>query len=123
MTRPDDEIEQIKREVDLVALIQESGVVLGRVGVELMGRCLWHGEGDTTPSLAVNTNKTVPVWRCFSCGAGGTCIDWVMKRDGVSFRHAKELLAARLVGQTPSAGKERRHILPSPITVDADATR
>ena len=117
--RDDDELERIKRDVDLVALIQESGVELKRVGVELMGRCLWHGP-DTTPSLSVNTSKTVPLWRCFGCGIGGTCIDWVMKRDGVSFRHAKELLAARLVGQTPNAGRERRCTLPAPISLDAD---
>lgn len=119
MRTHDDELERIKREVDLVALIQESGIVLGRVGIELMGRCLWHGP-DTTPSLSVNTNKTVPLWRCFGCGVGGTCIDWVMKRDGISFRHAKELLAARIAGQAPGAGGSRLDTLPSPLTLDAD---
>jgi len=117
MTRPDDEIERIKREVDLISLIEESGVALRQVGREHVGRCLWHGP-DANPSLSANRDKGT--WRCFACRIGGTCFDWVMKRDGISFRRAKELLAARLVGQAPAAGRERRCTLPSPITLDAD---
>ncbi|MHB8303999.1 MAG: CHC2 zinc finger domain-containing protein [Acidobacteriaceae bacterium] len=33
------------------------------------------------------------LWHCLgACNAGGTVIDWVMKAQGVSFRHAVELL-------------------------------
>ena len=32
------------------------------------------------------------LWHCFSCQLGGGPIDWVMKAEGVSFRHAVELL-------------------------------
>ena len=32
------------------------------------------------------------LWHCFGCGAAGGPIDWVMKKTGVSFRHAVELL-------------------------------
>lgn len=94
MTRfPDDQIDRIKLEVDLVRLVQDSGVELKRVGHELLGRCLFHSP-DTTPSLSVNPEKGV--WRCFACGVGGSCFDWVMKRDKVSFAHAKAILRARL---------------------------
>ena len=35
------------------------------------------------------------LWHCLgACQAGGTVIDWVMKAEGVSFRHAVELLQA-----------------------------
>ena len=32
------------------------------------------------------------LFHCFGCGAGGSVIDWVMKTQGVSFKHAVELL-------------------------------
>jgi DNA primase len=32
------------------------------------------------------------LWHCFGCQQGGSVIDWVMKTEGVSFRHAVELL-------------------------------
>lgn len=33
------------------------------------------------------------LWHCLgACGMGGSVIDWVMKREGVSFRHAVERL-------------------------------
>ena len=33
------------------------------------------------------------LWHCLgACQAGGTVIDWVMRAEGVSFRHAVELL-------------------------------
>jgi DNA primase catalytic core len=48
---------------------------------------------DREPSLKVTPGKNL--WHCFGCGAGGGPIDWVMKRRGVSFRHAVELLRER----------------------------
>ena len=45
---------------------------------------------DDTPSLSVTPDKNL--WRCFGCDAGGDVIAWMMKREGVSFRHAVELL-------------------------------
>jgi DNA primase len=31
-------------------------------------------------------------WHCFGCDAGRSVIDWVMRAERVSFRHACELL-------------------------------
>jgi DNA primase len=86
-------------DVDLVRLIEESGVVLTRAGDTAKGRCPWHADDD--PSLLVTISRQL--WRCFPCRIGGSCFDWVMKRDGVSFKHAKEILAARIAGQPPGA--------------------
>lgn len=36
------------------------------------------------------------LFHCFGCGAAGGPIDWAMKLDGVSFRHAVELLRSDL---------------------------
>src|SRR3546814_19912579 len=54
----------------------------------MMGCCPFHA--DDTPSLSVSVAKNL--FRCFGCDAGGGPSDWVMKREGVSFRNAVELL-------------------------------
>ncbi len=92
---PDDELERLKRETDLVALVQAAGVELRRHGANLIGRCPFHD--DQGPSLVVTPVKNL--WHCLgACQAGGSVIDWVMRTDRVSFRHAVELLRVRLGG-------------------------
>ena len=92
---PDDELERIKRETDLVALVQAAGVELRRHGANVIGRCPFHD--DQGPSLVVTPAKQL--WHCLgACQAGGSAIDWVMRSDRVSFRHAVELLRVRLGG-------------------------
>ncbi len=86
------EIERLKREIPVAALVEESGVVLRRHGADLIGRCPFHE--DRTPSLVVSPGKNL--WHCLgACRAGGTPIDWVMRTNRVSFRHAVELLQRR----------------------------
>ncbi|MCC6706955.1 MAG: toprim domain-containing protein, partial [Gammaproteobacteria bacterium] len=46
---------------------------------------------DHEPSLVISPDKNL--WHCLgACQAGGSVIDWVMRAEGVSFRHAVELL-------------------------------
>jgi hypothetical protein len=104
---PDDELERLKRETDLVALVQAAGVELRRHGANLVGRCPFHD--DHGPSLVVTPRKNL--WHCLgACQAGGSVIDWVMRTERVSFRHAVELLRSRSVAS------------PGPATVPAPAT-
>jgi DNA primase catalytic core len=87
---PEGELERLKAGVSLVRLVEASGVKLERRGKDHVGRCPFHEDG--TPSLSVSAEKNL--WRCFGCEAGGDVIAWVMRREGVSFRHAVELLKA-----------------------------
>jgi DNA primase len=87
---PDTELERLKREVSLARLIEAQGLTLISQGKDLACRCPWH-EGDDTPSCIVSPKTNL--WHCFGCDAGGSVIDWVMRRHKVSFRHACELLA------------------------------
>jgi len=116
---PESEIERIKREVSLERLVEASGVELKRVGKDLFGRCPFHAPDDT-PSLAITPAKNL--WHCLgACQAGGSVIDWVMRMNGVSFRHAVELLREGLPpsGRQPvKQGTVRR--LPAPVAFDAD---
>jgi DNA primase catalytic core len=92
---PDVELDRIKREVDLVALVESAGVQLTRQGEDLVGLCPFHE--DHEPSLVVSPNKSPALWHCLgACGTGGTVIDWVMRAEGLSFRHAAERLRERL---------------------------
>ena len=74
-----------------------------RAGKDFVGRCPFHE--DDTASLVVTPAKNL--WHCFGSGAGGGPIDWVMKKNGVSFRHAVELLREGLpsLAAEPAAGR------------------
>jgi DNA primase len=119
---PDDEIERIKRETDLAAVIRARGVELKPQGHDLVGLCPFHGDHD--PSLRVTPGKGL--WRCMACGATGNVIQFVQRFDGVSFRHAFELLkgggAAAFTG-APTCQPVKKGTVPrlaSPLTADAD---
>jgi DNA primase catalytic core len=122
---PDSEIDLIKRTADLAAVIRARGVELHKSGGDLVGRCPFHDDRD--PSLRVTPAKGL--WRCMSaaCGATGNVIQFVQKFDGVSFRHAYELLknnAAFTGAPTLRDGVPMRKAtvpkLPAPVASDAD---
>src|SRR5919108_569476 len=87
---PDGVIERLKETVSIERLAEARGVVLKKHGSgDLIGQCPFHD--DKTPSLVITPAKNL--WHCLgACQAGGTVIDWVMRAEGVSFRHAVELL-------------------------------
>ena len=117
---PDDEIERIKRETDLAAVIRSRGVALKPAGGDLLGLCPFHE--DTNPSLHVTPRTRL--WRCMSCHATGNVIQFVQKFDGVSFRHAYELLknGAAFTGAPTCQPVKKATVpkLPAPVTADGD---
>jgi DNA primase len=119
------EIERLKREISVQRLIEHSGIALKKAGKDLIGCCPFHE--DATASLVVTPVKNL--WHCFGCGAAGGSIDWVMRKNGISFRHAVELLregttVSSLVadGALPSAPIKKSTVpmLAAPITLNAD---
>src|SRR3989338_5780677 len=116
---PDTEIERLKSTVDLVTLVEASGLVLERRGADLVGLCPFHEDRD--PSLVITPDKNL--WHCFGCNAGGSVIDWTMKLKGISFRHAVEILRhdPALITADGKAVKVTRNIrLPAPFAFDAE---
>ena len=90
---PEEVVERLKREVSLVRIAEASGVVLKRQGESLMGRCPFHE--DRTPSFVITPEKNL--WHCLgACQAGGSVIDFVMRKERCSFRLACELLSRDL---------------------------
>jgi DNA primase catalytic core len=114
------ELERLKAEVSVERLVEASGIELTKSGKDRTGKCPFHEDGEA--SLVVTPSKNL--WHCFGCGAGGGPVDWVMKRQGLSFRHAVELLKADLslaaepVAAPVKASSIRR--LPPPVAFDAD---
>ncbi|MBK8964229.1 MAG: hypothetical protein IPM75_14455 [Candidatus Competibacteraceae bacterium] len=88
---PDAELERLKSEVSLERLIEGRGIALKQRGADRVGLCPFHEDREP---LVVTPAKNL--WHCFGCGLGGGVIDWVMKAEGVSFRHAVALLKERL---------------------------
>jgi DNA primase len=114
---PEDEIEQLKKEVSVQRLVEASGIALKKVGKDLLGLCPFHE--DSTPSLSITPAKNL--WHCLGCGAGGGPIDWVIKKNGVSFRHAVELLREGISSLAADPVKRSTvRKLDAPVAFDTD---
>jgi len=78
----------LKRNTDLVSVVQSRGVALTRKGNDYVGLCPFHEE--VTPSFHVTPRKNL--FHCFGCDAAGSVIDFVMRREGLTFREAVDRL-------------------------------
>ncbi|HLF27073.1 MAG TPA: DNA primase [Anaerolineae bacterium] len=91
-------IDDIKDRIDLVDLVGET-VKLKKSGRTFTGFCPFHSN-TRTPSFVVWPESGT--WKCFgACNTGGDAFTYVMKRDGLEFREALELLAARTGVELP----------------------
>lgn len=122
MARIDEaDIDRVKKSMDLVALIQSRGIALQKHGAkDWKGLCPFHGDKDT-PNLIVSPAKGL--FHCMACGAAGNAIQFVQKHDGVSFRHAFELLAqggAAAFAARPLAKRTTVPVLPCPLDAGTD---
>ncbi len=119
---PDEEIDRIKREADLLALVRSRGINLEKHGSkDWRGLCPFH-EDKETPNFIVSPE--VGLWHCMSCGKAGNPIQFVQHHDGISFRHAYELLAGKgreAYSAKPQSKNTTVPILPCPLDAEADA--
>src|SRR5262245_44019146 len=116
---PDDELERLKQEAPVRRFVEARGIELRRHGADLLGLCPFHE--DHEPSLVVSPAKNL--WHCLgACQTGGSVIDWVMKSEGVSFRHAVEILRGDATNLSTSAPVKlsRTRKLPSLAEASAD---
>jgi DNA primase catalytic core len=119
---PDSEIERIKRDSDLLALARSRGIFLRKHGSkDWIGRCPFHENSEESPDLIFSPANGL--FHCMACGAAGNAIQFVKMFDGISFRHAYELLAGGAAfEQAPErvlrAGTVRK--LECPLDAEAD---
>ena len=100
-----EQIEAVKRSVDLVALVRSSGVELERKGKNWVGRCPFHE--DKTPSLVVTPEKGL--WNCLGAcrnnghPSGGDALGWLVRTKHLSFPQAMKELG---IGAAPVPPKK-----------------
>jgi DNA primase len=118
---PEAEIDRIKRETDLLALVRSRGIELTRHGSkDWKGLCPFHGDKGT-PNLIVSPDKGL--WHCMACGKAGNPIQFVQHHDGISFRHAFEVLAGggkEAYAARPQTSQCTVPVLPCPLDPEAD---
>ena len=83
-------IEAVKERADIVDVVGEH-VVLKKKGREFVGLCPFHD--DRSPSMTVSPAKQF--YYCFSCGAGGNAIKFLMELQRTSFSEVVLELARR----------------------------
>jgi len=118
---PNDQLERIKQEVSLLTLAESQGYQPKKQGKDYAVCCPFHD--DKTPSCIISPKSNL--FNCFGCGTGGSVIDWVMKTQGVSFRHAVEILRddfslAATAANTKPVKQATIPKLEAPITTDAE---
>jgi DNA primase len=118
---PESEIERIKRETDLLALVRSRGIELEKHGSkDWRGLCPFHDDKET-PNFIVSPDKGL--WRCWMCGKAGNPIQFVQHHDGISFRHAFELLdrgSKEAYASRPLSKNCTVPVLPCPLDPEAD---
>lgn len=82
--------EKIKEAADIVEVVGDY-VHLIRRGANYMGLCPFHNE--RTPSFSVNRQRNFCF--CFSCKKGGSPVNFIMQKEGVSYHDALLQLARR----------------------------
>ncbi len=116
---PETDIDRVKRSTDLLALVRSRGVELKKHGSkDWIGRCPFHND-QSNPNFIVSPDKGL--FHCMVCGKAGNAIQFVQLHDGVSFRHAFELLAeGHAFAAQPLTREATVPRLPSPLALDAD---
>lgn len=102
-------IDDVKQRTDIVEVIGGYVPGLKKAGRNFSALCPFHSE--KTPSFYVFTERQS--WHCFgSCATGGDVFSFVMKKEGLDFGQALDLLAQRAGLSVPSrkgdAGGSRR---------------
>ncbi len=84
----DRHIGEILQATDIVALVS-TYMALKPQGKDFVGLCPFHN--DRRPSMFVSPGKQI--FKCFSCGAGGDVIKFIMLKERMTFPEAVKYLA------------------------------
>lgn len=91
MGRIDQEtVQRILDAADIVDVVSDF-VKLRRSGANFKGLCPFHNE--RTPSFSVN--KARNICKCFSCGKGGSPVNFIMELEQLSYQEALRYLARK----------------------------
>lgn len=76
-------VQKILDAADIVEVVSDF-VHLKRRGTSYLGLCPFHNE--RTPSFSVS--KTKGICKCFSCGKGGSAVNFIMELEQMSYYDA-----------------------------------
>lgn len=107
-----DTIEQVRQRADIVDVVSEH-VVLRKLGKDFTGLCPFHD--DKSPSFTVSPSKQF--YYCFSCGAGGNAIKFLMEFGKHSFSEVVLDLAKRYQVSVQTLEPAQRQELQRQISV------
>ncbi len=107
-----DTIDQVKQRADIVDVVSEH-VVLRKQGKDFTGLCPFHD--DKSPSFTVSPSKQF--YYCFSCGAGGNAIKFLMDLGKRSFSEVVLDLAKRYNVSVQTLKAEERQELQRQLSV------
>jgi DNA primase catalytic core len=100
------DLDALKAQVDLAALMRQSGIDLQPAGKNLKACCPWHD--DKEPSLVFNPAKQL--YNCFGCEAKGDVLDFIQRQENLTFSQAvarlRELAGGSLVPTERPAPKD-----------------
>lgn len=83
-------MQRILDAADIVEVVSDF-VSLKRRGANYIGLCPFHNE--RTPSFSVSKSKGI--CKCFSCGKGGSPVNFIMEHEQMSFNEALRYLARK----------------------------
>ena len=83
-------VNRILDTADIVEVVSDF-VKLRRSGANYKGLCPFHNE--RTPSFSVNRARNI--CKCFSCGKGGTPVNFIMEHEQMSYQEALRYLARK----------------------------
>lgn len=93
-------LNQIKS-LNLPEIVSSYGIQVKHSGnSSYQALCPFHN--DTHPSLSIAFKGNKWLWHCFGCGAKGTAIDFLMRKEGISFKDAYK----RLIQTTEVRGQK-----------------
>jgi DNA primase len=107
-----DTIEQVKQRADIVDVVSEH-VVLKKQGKDFVGLCPFHD--DKSPSFSVSPSKQF--YYCFSCGAGGNAIKFLMELGKRNFSEVVLELARKYQVSVQTLQAEDRQELQRQLSV------
>ncbi len=103
MRYPDTFVEDLKRQADIVRVIQDY-VQLKKKGANWMACCPFHKE--KTPSFSVSPTKEI--FYCFGCHKGGNVFSFIKEIEGVGFGEAIKIVADKVGMPLPKMVEDER---------------